>query len=137
MHGDVVYDEVLLSRLVSETAEFDVHLLVDFESIDEEAMKVRILNGRFVESSKAIPLDEAAGEWTGLAHITAAASKQLYSSIETLLAQERFQDYDTAAFNHLSQRGITFGLTPTDSLPWCEIDTEADYVRAQSLFDAK
>ena len=34
-----------------------------FDSADDEAMKVRTAGGRLVESSKAIPLDQAAGEW--------------------------------------------------------------------------
>lgn len=133
-HADVVYDEALLSRLVDDETVGDMHLLVDFGHVDEEAMKVRVEDGRFVESSKAIPLSDAAGEWTGLARVSAGASAHLYACIETLLDEQCYQDYDTSAFNRLAQSGMTFGLTPTEGLPWCEIDTHADLDRARLLF---
>ena len=137
MHGDVIYDSALLDRLIPGNTRAGIDLLVDFGEVDEEAMKVRVVDGRFVESSKAIPLSEAAGEWTGLARITAPASNALYSSIEQALAEGRFQDYDTSALTHLARQGLEFGLLPTDGLPWCEIDTPADLDCARSLFQEK
>ncbi len=135
LHGDVIYHQALLERLAAGRAPAGIQLLTDFDSVDDEAMKVRVADGRFVESSKAIPLDQAAGEWTGLARISAAATGPLYSCVESLLAEQRFQDSDTVAFNHLARAGMTFRLTPTGGLPWCEIDTHADLERARALFD--
>jgi choline kinase len=136
LHGDVIYHEDLLPRLLAERAGADIQLLTDFGHVDDEAMKVRTLNGRFAESSKAIPLAQAAGEWTGLACVVAGAAQPLYDCIDGLLAEGRLQDYDTAAFNRLAQAGRSFGLTPTSGLPWCEIDTRADLERARTLFEA-
>src|SRR3954447_10153452 len=69
MHADVIYHQDLLARLLADASGDDIQLLTDFDSVDAEAMKVRIDQGRFVESSKAIPLGQAAGEWTGLARV--------------------------------------------------------------------
>lgn len=137
LHGDVVYDKALLTQLATENTGAGIYLLVDFKSVDDEAMRVRIVNGHFVDSNKDIPLNEAAGEWIGLARITPTAGGALYSSIEMILGEGHFQDYDTAAFNHLAQQGVSFELIPTDGLPWCEIDTQADLKRARLLFEAK
>lgn len=136
MHGDLVYDPRLLARLTTERADAGMYLEVDFDSVDEEAMKVRVEDGRFVESSKEIPLDAAAGEWTGLARITPDAGATLYTTIERSLAEEHFQDYDTFAMNRLVKQGVEFCLIPTDGLPWCEIDTAADLEHARSMFGA-
>jgi choline kinase len=134
LHADVIYHEDMLVCLLADGRDADIQLLTDFDSVDAEAMKVRVEDGRFVESSKAIPLDSAAGEWTGLARVAPSAAQPLYECIETLLAEGRLQDYDTAAFTRLAQAGMRFGLTPTSGLPWCEIDTPADLARARALF---
>jgi choline kinase len=134
LHGDVVYHEALLARLASAPAGVGISLLVDFDSVDEEAMKVRVDDGRFVESSKAIPAEHAAGEWTGLARIGPSAAEALYARITRFLQERRYQDYDTAAFNELAQDSVTFGLLPTAGLPWCEIDTHEDLERARRMF---
>lgn len=134
LHADVVFHERLLSYLLAPRVKADIELLVDFDSIDEEAMKVRVEDKRFVESSKAIPLDQAAGEWTGLARISPLGRETLFAAMATILEEGGFQEYDTTAFNRLAQQGISFGLTPTGGLPWCEIDTASDLARARKLF---
>ncbi|MBI4318531.1 MAG: phosphocholine cytidylyltransferase family protein [Chloroflexi bacterium] len=121
----------------SETTDAGIRLLVDPDRIDEEAMKVRVADGRFVESSKAIPSAEAAGEWTGLARISPNVIVPLRSAIETILAQGFLQSYDTAAFSRLAQEGVPFGLMSTNGLPWYEIDTMDDLEHAASLFGGR
>jgi choline kinase len=135
LHADVIFHERLMAKLVNRQAEGDIDLLVDFQSIDEEAMKVRVNHGRFIESSKEIPLEQAAGEWTGLARIAARGKQPLLAAMETILEQGGFQEYDTAAFNRLIRQGVSFGLAATDGLPWCEIDTPADLAKARKMFE--
>ncbi len=135
LHSDVIFHEHLLKKLVNSREEVDINLLVDFQSIDEEAMKVRVESSRFIESNKEIPLDQAAGEWTGLALISAAGKRPLLAAMEAILEQGGFQEYDTAAFSSLARQGNNFGLTATDGLPWCEIDTGSDLDRAKKLFE--
>lgn len=136
LHADVIFHAALLERLVRNSSGAEIQLLADLGHVDEEAMKVRLAGGRFVESSKSIPLDQASGEWTGLARFAGGVAEPLHRGIETLLAEGRLQDYDTAAFNRLAQAGRSFGITATDGLPWCEIDTPADLARARALFAA-
>ena len=134
LHGDLVFSPVLIKRILSTKLEEEAVLLVDFDSIDEEAMKVRIEKHKFIESSKDIPLPEAAGEWTGIARFSAGAKDILCHTIDSLLAEGNFHAYDTVAFNRMSANGFDFGVIPTDGLPWYEIDTPDDLTRARRLF---
>lgn len=135
MHSDVIFHQLLLNNLIQDKSSADISLLVDFGITDEEAMKVRCKDDSFIESSKSIPLNESVGEWTGIGRINSSAAKSLFSSIESILLERRFQDYDTAAFNILASQGLSFKLLPTDGLPWLEIDTREDLEKAKSLFD--
>jgi L-glutamine-phosphate cytidylyltransferase len=112
----------------------DASLLVDPDRIDEEAMKVRLDKGRFVESSKAIPLGDAAGEWTGIARFAPRAARAFHAHAGALLSAGEHQAYDTAAFNRMAADGIDFKVHKTGGLPWIEIDTPRDLKEAHSLF---
>jgi len=133
-HGDLVYTERLLRDFIEGATGIEIALSVDFGPTDEEAMKVAVVDGRFRESNKQIPLDEAVGEWTGLARFSKSGSETTKDHIEELLSQERFQDYDTAAFSLMAERGTDFKLLPTNGESWCEIDTVDDLAFARSLF---
>lgn len=134
IHGDVIYHQSLLERMLGTPFEHGISLLTDYGAVDEEAMKVRTEDGRFVESSKKIPLSEAMGEWTGIAGISASATGVLSNAISAMLLTGEYQQYDTSAFNQLANQGMPFTLIPTDNLPWCEIDTKEDLERARGLF---
>lgn len=137
LHGDIVYNEGLLKRLLREDNP-EISLLVDFETVDDEAMKVRV-DGRgcLIESRKGIPLDEAHGEWTGILRARENGTRLLFREIDSLLAEGKLQVYDTHAFTNLVKTGLTVGTVPTDGLPWIEIDTEQDLERAAELFGGK
>ncbi len=134
-HADLIYHPGLLERLLAAPVPSALTLLVDVGSVHEEAMKVRVEGDRFVESSKEIAPGRALGEWTGLAHLGREVLPALREAMEELLADRRFQEYDTAAFNLLAEDGVDFRLPSTDGLPWKEIDTEADLADARTLFE--
>ena len=134
VHGDVIYHPSLLEHMVNAPSEHGISLLVDYGPVDEEAMKVRTADGRFVESNKEIPVSESAGEWTGMARVSASATSDLSSVIAALLLTGEYQQYDTSAFNQLANLRMPFTLIPTNNLPWCEIDTKEDLERATGLF---
>jgi len=135
-YSDVVFDQQLVDRLVAPPLEDGIRLLVDFESVDAETTKVRIDGGRFAESSKDIPLAEAAGVWTGLAYVSAPAGEALRRCIEEFMEEQHFRNYDTAAFTRLAGYNMPFEMVATDGLAWCEIDTLADLEQARMVFGA-
>ncbi len=135
LHSDLIYDERILADFVEQSSGDKISLSVDFDSVHPEAMKVRCDKQQFIESSKEIPLDEAAGEWIGLTSFPVARQRNLYEIMTELLMEEKFNDYDTVAFNRLAAGGVPFKLIATRSRPWMEIDDEADWQTARELFE--
>ncbi len=62
LHSDIVYHPQLLERAVGRLDGAEASLLVDVGEVDQEAMKVRVEGGRFIESSKEISRSQALGE---------------------------------------------------------------------------
>jgi choline kinase len=135
LHGDLIYDErILKEALVAGSKPVaDLELVTDFGPVDEEAMKVRAsTDGFLIESSKDIPLNEAAGEWTGIAAVR--KPKPVFQMIEELLLAGSHNVYDTAAFTRLASEGMRMLCSPTHGLPWKEIDFASDLEEARRLF---
>ena len=131
LHGDIIYSENLLSSFIAGIKNGDA-LSVDFGPTDAEAMKVRLANNRFIESSKDIPADKSAGEWVGLAAFS--DPQKLFAKIESLLEKNHLKDYDTLALTEMAAEGHDFLLIPTNGEPWMDIDFKKDLDRARELF---
>lgn len=135
LHGDLIYDEKILQDELKNGAAEGLDLVVDIGPTDEEAMKVLVDDaGRFIKSSKDIPLDQALGEWIGMARIGPGTGDRLFHAIDHLLGQGELDAYDTAAFNVLARNGEKISIIPTDGKPWLEIDFAEDYGRAWQIF---
>ena len=134
LHADIVYHPDLLRRMMA--APDGIGLLVEMGRPDEEAMKVRLESGRFIESKKAIPPAEASGEWVGIARFPSSPPvlKQLFHAAERVFEAGDCNAYDTAAFSLMAREGADFRIIPTGGLPWIEIDDQADLARARALF---
>ncbi|MDP7282724.1 MAG: phosphocholine cytidylyltransferase family protein [Candidatus Undinarchaeales archaeon] len=131
LHADLLYDDELIKKAME--SEGDINLLTDKDDFNEEAMKVRLdEQGNLIESSKAIPLDEAHGEWTGIIKFTANGWNNLLPEIETLLFEGKFMDYDTSALTNLAEKKFPIKITSTEKLPWIEIDFPEDLERAKN-----
>ncbi len=135
LHSDILYDSSLLEEMVALPGPGEINLLVDEGPTDDEAMKVRVEEGRFVESSKQIPIAEALGEWVGIATVSQDALRPLFEEIALLLDDRQFEVYDTAAFNRLAAVGGNFAIVKTRGRAWIEIDFQEDLERARQLFE--
>lgn len=135
LHGDLVFEPEILDRLLEAPASPALDLVVDDGPVDEEAMKVRVDDdGRFVESSKQVPLDAALGEWIGLARFSAEGFAGFCAQAEELLMAGDHQAYDTAAFNRMAANGAPVGIVPTGGLGWREVDDATDLAAAEEAF---
>lgn len=133
LHGDLLFHPGILARLLE--ASDSSALSVAAGKFDDEAMKVELgPHGYLAASSKAILPEKCAGEWIGLARFAAGDCSALFDSIEELLLQGRYQDYDTVAFSSLARRGTKITIVGTDGLPYVEVDTPEDLARARELF---
>ncbi len=136
LHGDLAYTSPMLGDFLARTAKAGsscLDLLVAMGEKDDEAMKVRMdESGRLIESNKQIPLDDAAGEWTGIA--VAHDPGVVFGAIEKHLMNNGLEDYDTAAFTSLAREGSTIRCVPSNGDPWKEIDTMEDLESARATF---
>ena len=111
-------------------------LLVDFSETDDEAMKVRTDAGNnLIESSKNISVDDASGEWIGIAAIH--QPWVVFDAIERHLMTESLTDYDTAAFTTLARNDDVIRCISTEGMKWREIDDAADLESARDMFSAR
>lgn len=152
LHGDLVYTSDMLGDFLARSAQHTgvprspahargmtgsgscLDLLVDFGHVDEEAMKVRVDgSNRLRDSSKSIPITEAAGEWTGIAVVQ--KPELVFGAIEDHMMTASLTDYDTAAFTTLAANAeVRCVATNGDS--WKEIDTVDDLEAARAAFGA-
>ena len=133
LHSDLLYHDEIIKNTVAQPITGG-RLLVDFDTVDEEAMKVTIdEKSNLISSNKSIPLDEAAGEWTGLAAFDGQTGKVLLDEIERLLLEGALKDYDTLAFTNMATAGHKLHCLPTGGKPWIEIDFPQDLQRAQEI----
>jgi len=135
LHSDLIYDPRLLQQLIG-SRQPDT-LLVEQKVCVEEDMKVKVAGGHLAASSKEIPLEEAFGEWTGLARFSAPFGRKLFDQIGLLLEEGHLQAYDTQAFTELAKAGHTIEILAFTALPWVEIDTPDDLEQARRLFEPR
>ncbi len=134
-HGDIVYDEAILKETIDHAGRNsnDIELVTDFGHTNEEAMKVRVTEDHYlIESNKEIPLNEAAGEWTGMTYINNVKDTLRY--FEKVMFNEGLNFYDTHAFTQMAKNGHKLFCSSTRNLPWVEIDFLEDYERAKEMF---
>jgi len=135
LHSDIIYDSTLVTEMIDSKLDSGALMLVDADSIDEEAMKVRISSdGLMVESNKEIPLNEANGEWIGMTRFSRNVIPDMFATLEEVLEENSFQAYDTEAFSRMANRNIPFYIEYTHEKPWVEIDFLSDLEKAKELF---
>lgn len=134
IHADTIFDETILDDLIN-SKEADVLLPVDFKKCVEEDMKVVTDNGVLKRIHKTISLDEAEGEFIGVARLNSSVLEKLKAAtVEELKEKSNHQEYFEAAVQNLVDAGEVVKCIATDGRPWKEIDFEVDYETAQRLF---
>lgn len=129
IHSDLLYHPDILAMTVASQAE--IALAVEETVCDKEMMKVHVDGFDLLESSKDVPLDQAFGEWTGIAKFTRTGWQKYLAKVEQLLAEGQFNVYDTVAMNRLVQRERVIQIVPFQGLPFIEIDYPEDLEKAR------
>ncbi|MBI2589439.1 phosphocholine cytidylyltransferase family protein [Candidatus Berkelbacteria bacterium] len=130
LHADLIYHPRLLENTLKAPGE--VVFLVDQQSIGEEEMKVRIKDGRIIEANKAIPLKEAAGEWTGIIKFNPEGAAWYLPAVEKAVATDPTK-YDCVVVRDLAAAGYTISVASTEGLPWREVDFPEDLAAAREI----
>jgi choline kinase len=133
LDGDVVFDAEVLARLDGVDAPL-VAAVDPSRTLDAEAMKVRIEQGRIVEFGKGIPLAGSAGESIGIERISAEASPLLFAGLNAAIRRGETSLYYEDVYSRLIADGLVVKAADVTGLPWCEIDCEEDLTNAARLF---
>ncbi len=130
MHADTLCEPLIFEKLIH--FEGDIVLPVDYKPCDEEAMKVRSKNGQIVQITKQMPIDEAEGEFIGMAAFRKEVIPALKENTKQLMIEKAFTDYFESAIQRLidNEEGFQIKAVPTEGAFWAEIDFVEDYERA-------
>lgn len=129
MHADTICDPTILEELMQ--AKGQIVLPVDEKPCDEEAMKVKVVNGQIRYISKKLDATTCDGEFIGIAKLRADIIPVLKEKATLLLRQECFSEYFEAALQKLiDEEKVSVQKIATGGRFWAEIDFPEDYQRA-------
>lgn len=132
--ADVVFEKAILEKLLKS----HVSALCIDRNINLEAEEVKVTtdkNGHVLAVGKKLDPHKASGESIGIEKITADAGKILFSELEVLIKNEKnWQEYYDDSYTTLVNKGVPFEAVDISGLKWVEIDTHADYKRANDMF---
>lgn len=132
LHADTVFAPSIMDDLLS--TRVGIVLPVDIRSCEPEQMKAEIQLGRVTALSKDLPDERTAGEFIGIAFVSARASWDVFRAVDAELLAGGIHSYFEEALNRI----IVGGEHPvialaTEGRPWVEIDFEEDLERARQL----
>ena len=129
LHADTLCEKKVFDELVKLNA--DVNLPTEFKECDDEAMKVHLEKGKITKITKQMPLEEAAGEFIGIASFRKETLKKLKEKTKEVLAEGKYDSYFEASIQRLIDEN-EFDIKAIDIKDafWAEIDFEEDYQRA-------
>ncbi len=132
MNCDVLFPTVMLADLL--TARHPNALLVSYPEPDDpefsdEEMKVHVRKGRVVDIGKNLPPTETDGENGGIVKFGAEGARRLVQLMDRIVDSGSVRDWAPRAFGEFARENPLYAVG-TRGLPWTEIDTPEDYIRA-------
>ena len=107
INGDDIFnDSVLLGLLEHDKNELITMVIDRKETYDEDDMKLIVENGRILEVSKKIPLNEANGESIGMIRVTGEAKGIMVDTMERMVRNKKnMQVFYLAMIQELINQG--------------------------------
>jgi choline kinase len=133
LHADTVVEQDVWTRL-SNVAK-DYVLAVDMKKCGEEEMKVSFDNGRLIDISKTIPLNDAAGEFVGVAKFS-KNTLSFFHDMAIRLFEEKglFLYMEEILMTGLKENRINVDWVDVSDLATIEVDFIEDLDKAKDLF---
>ena len=130
LHADTICDTHIFEQLLR--SDGDIVLPVDTKPCDDEAMKVRLEDGKIVEITKQMPVEVAAGEFIGIAKIKKNVIEDLNASTIGILRDKLFASYFEGALQRVfDMKKYDVCMIETNGRFWGEVDFLEDYQRAE------
>lgn len=135
LHADTICEEKLFRRLL--TAEGDIILPVDTKPCDEEAMKVKIQGKNVIAITKQMPVEDAAGEFIGIARLSRKVLPAIRQAATDLMREKNFKEYFEAAIQKvIPQKKYDIRMLDTEGAFWGEVDFAEDYRKVAGFAEA-
>lgn len=135
INGDTVHPASIEKHLLEAPAR-GIAIAVDDDRkrLTEESMKVATTDGGLTVTSlhKSTPLDEAYGEYIGVAVIHPDAASDLTDSLEATWRRDPNLYYEDGFVEYV-RRGGMVSAVPIGPVDWIEVDDHADLARAREL----
>ena len=128
INGDDIFNDSVLLGLIEHDKNELITMVIDRkETYDEDDMKLIVENGRILEVSKKIPLNEANGESIGMIRVTGEAKGIMVDTMERMVRNKKnMQVFYLAMIQELINQGIVVGYHEISSKDWAEIDFHPD-----------
>ena len=134
IYGDIIFDKRILMNLLK--IDEDIVLCVEKKKSDEEAEKVCVKNDLMTLSKdykklpfpkhKCIPVEEAYGEFIGMAKFSRLGSILLINEMEKIVKNRNFNAFLVYAFEQLVKKGVKINIYNIGDLKWNDNDTLED-----------
>lgn len=137
MHADTIYDPEILPLL--ENAKGEIRFAVEFKSTVEEEMKVLVKDGIVTQVNKTMSCEDAHGEFTGVARISATAAPKVKKWVKQIIEkdQELNTFFEYALQKMINSREVQVTAIDIGKCRSIEIDFAEDYARALKVFEVK
>jgi len=126
INSDVLFHERIFQHLHASRKKGLVLSVDTTKKLTDESMKVVSIGERLIWISKKIPIQEASGEYIGLAKVTEEEYAKLFRSLKHVMKSKGVHVFYEDAFQHMMDTGSSVTYEPTRGLPWIEIDTLED-----------
>lgn len=131
INSDDFYDDRLIPRLLNSDAK--TAILVDRQKVlTEEAMRVKLINGRVKYVNKKIDLADADGEYIGISKLANDDLHTLYNKADELIRIGRTNAWYENVYEACAS-DVHIMAVDTAGYPWIEIDDMDDLVMAKRL----
>ncbi|WMC93870.1 phosphocholine cytidylyltransferase family protein [Kineothrix sp. MB12-C1] len=131
LHADTLCAPEIFESMLHE--EGDMILPVEYGLCDEEAMKVKISNGKVIEINKTMPCDSSEGEFIGIAKISKGVIEDLRKATTQIMKEKEFSSYFEGAIQRIiDMNSFYIKAISTQDYFWSEVDFIEDYQRASA-----
>lgn len=132
LHADTLCAPEIFKALLQE--EGDIILPVDYSPCDEEAMKVKVTDGKVVEINKTMDCETSKGEFVGIAKVGRCVINELNSATVDLMKEKAFTSYFEGAVQRvIDKQTFLVKSISTKGYFWSEVDFKEDYQKACAL----
>lgn len=132
LHADTLCAPEIFKALLEEAG--DIILPVDYSPCDEEAMKVKVTDGKIVEINKTMECETSEGEFIGIAKIGRRVISELNRATVELMKEMAFTSYFEGAVQRvIDKQTFLVKSISTQGYFWSEVDFKEDYQKACAL----